>query len=287
VLRFPSSDGVHVAAYDLGGDGPPLLLAHATGFHAHVFLPLAAHLRDAFHCFAFDERGHGDTIASDGLDYDWRGFADDAAAVVRGLGLERPFAFGHSAGGAALLLAEAAAPGSFRALYCYEPVVMPVDPPLGPQENSLSEGARRRRDVFASRDDAFANYASKAPFDALSPEALRAYVDYGFADAPEGSVRLRCRPEVEAAIYRMGSAHDAFARFGAIRCPVTVACGERTDAFTPRLVEQQAAALPYGRVEVLPGLGHFGPLQDPAAVAGAVVRAFTHPPSDPPPDPPA
>jgi pimeloyl-ACP methyl ester carboxylesterase len=274
VLRFPSTDGVEVAAYDLGGDGPPLLLAHATGFHAHVFVPLAAQLDQRFHCFAFDERGHGRTSAPDGLDYDWQGFADDVAAVTRGLGLDRPFALGHSAGGAALLLAEAAESGRFRALYLYEPVVMPIDPPLGPRDNPLSDGARRRRSVFASRDQAYANYAAKAPFDALSPEALRAYVDFGFADEPDGTVRLRCRPEVEAAIYRMGSAHNAFARFVDVRCPVTVVCGERTDAFTPPLIEQQAAALPHGRAEILPGLGHFGPLQDPAMVAESLMRAF-------------
>ena len=52
--RFPSTDGVEVAAYDLGGKGPPLLLAHATGFHAHVFVPLAGRLAGRFHCFAFD-----------------------------------------------------------------------------------------------------------------------------------------------------------------------------------------------------------------------------------------
>jgi pimeloyl-ACP methyl ester carboxylesterase len=274
VLRFPSSDGVEVAAYDLGGNGPPLLLAHATGFHAHVFLPLTARLGERFRCFAFDERGHGETSVPDALDYDWHGFADDAAAVTRGLGLERPFGFGHSAGGAALLLAEAAVPGTFRALYCYEAVVMPVDPPLGPRENSLSEGARRRRAVFATRDEAYANYASKAPFNALAPDALRAYVDYGFADEPDGTVRLRCPPDVEAAIYRMGSGHDAFGRFADIHCPVTMACGARTDAFTPPLVEQQAAALRRGRVDVLPDLGHFGPLEGPAAVAQAIVRAF-------------
>ena len=272
--RFPSTDGVAVAAYDLGGDGPPLLLAHATGFHAHVFVPLAEHLAGRFHCYAFDERGHGETSAPDGLDYDWHGFADDALAAARGLELDRPFALGHSAGGAALLLAEAADPGRFRALYCYEAVVMPVDPPLGRRENPLSEGARRRRAVFASRDEAYANYAAKPPFAALAPEALRAYVDFGFADEPDGTVRLRCDPEVEAEIYSMGSAHDAFSRMAEVRCPVAVVCGERTDAFTPSLIEQQADALPHGRTEVLPGLGHFGPLEDPGAVAESVLRAF-------------
>jgi pimeloyl-ACP methyl ester carboxylesterase len=280
VLRFPSTDGVEVAAYDLaeevgGSDGPPLLLAHATGFHAHVFLPMAARLVDRFHCYAFDERGHGETSVPDDLTYDWRGFADDALAVARGFALDRPYGFGHSAGGAALLMAEAAEPGRFRALYCYEPVVMPAEAPMGPMDNPLSEGARRRREVFTSRDDAYDNYAGKRPFNALAPEALRAYVDFGFADQAGGSVTLRCRPEVESQVYRMGSAHDAFARFPDVRCPVTVACGEHTDAFTPALIELQAAALPRGRHEVLPGLGHFGPLEDPAAVAASVVCSFS------------
>ena len=280
MYRFPSTDGVEVAAYDLadevgGGDGPPLLLAHATGFHGHVFLPLATRLIDRYHCYAFDERGHGETSVPDDVTYDWHGFADDALAVAHGFDLDRPFGLGHSAGGAALLMAEAAEPGRFRALYCYEPVVMPVDQPFGPMDNKLSEGARRRRDVFATRDEAYTNYAGKPPFNTLAPDALRAYVDFGFADQSDGTVRLRCRPEVESEVYRMGSAHDAFARFPQVRCGVAVVCGEHTDAFTPPLIERQAAGLPHGHTQVLPGLGHFGPLQDPAAVAESVSATFS------------
>jgi len=273
VQLFPSSDDVRVAAWDLGGSGPPLLLSHATGFHGRVWDPIAARLPD-FHCFTFDSRGHGDTLTPPGLDFDWTGFADDVLAVVEGFALERPFGAGHSAGAAALLMAEADQPATFRALYCYEPVVMPVDPPMGPHDNPLSEGALRRRDVFPSRDDAHANYASKPPFSTLHPDALRAYVDHGLADAPDGGVRLKCRPEDEAQMYRMGSAHPAFSRFAEVRCPVVLACGERTEAFGPALIELQAAALPHARTEVLPGLGHFGPLEDPDLVAEAIRRAF-------------
>ena len=270
---FPSSEGVRVAAADLGGEGPPLLLSHATGFHGDVFRPLAARL-GGFHCYTFDTRGHGDTLTPAGLDFDWTGFAHDVLAVVNGFSLERAFGVGHSAGAAALLMAEADRPGTFRALYCSEPVVMPVPEPLGPQDNPLSEGALRRREVFPSREEAFANYASKLPFSSLHPEALRAYVEHGFTDAPEGGVRLKCRPPDEAQIYRMGSAHPAFSRFSEVHCPVTVACGERTEAFGPELIALQAAALPQARAEVVPGLGHFGPLQDPDAVAASIRRAF-------------
>jgi pimeloyl-ACP methyl ester carboxylesterase len=54
-----SSDGLHVAVHDLGGDGPPLLLSHATGFNGPVFAPLAHALAGRFHCWAMDHRGHG------------------------------------------------------------------------------------------------------------------------------------------------------------------------------------------------------------------------------------
>ena len=63
-LSVPSSDGVTLAVHDLGGDGPPILLAHATGFHGRVWLPVATHLADA-HCWAPDLLGHGDSVVPD------------------------------------------------------------------------------------------------------------------------------------------------------------------------------------------------------------------------------
>ena len=273
---FPSADGFDVAAWDLGGDGPAVLMAHATGFHGQVWRPMAAAMPD-FHCYSFDERGHGDSTRPPGHPYDWTGFAEDALATVDGFGLERPFGVGHSAGAAAVLMAEQFRPGTFRALYLWEPVVMPFDVPPGPQDNPLSDGAVRRREVFPSRDAAYENFASKPPFSALDPGALRCYVDHGFADTDDGQVRLKCRPADEAQMYRMGSAHGAFARFGEVRCPVVIACGSETNAFGPQLIELQAERLPHARTEVFGGLGHFGPLEDPPTVAAAVRRAFTEP----------
>src|SRR5215510_2164325 len=100
--RLRSSDGVRVALHDLGGlaSRPPLLLVHGTGFCAQVMARLAVDLSARYHCL--------------GIDYDWRGFADDVLAATEGLA---PLAaVGHSAGGAALLLAEAARPGTFSSL---------------------------------------------------------------------------------------------------------------------------------------------------------------------------
>ena len=147
-MRIPSTDGVELEVHDLGGDGPPLLLAHATGFHGRVWEPLAAHLT-GFHRWSIDMRAHGDSDAPEDRPLEWYGFADDVLSVIDALGLEKPFGVGHSKGAASLLLAEQARPGTFSALYLYEPVVVPEDfvTDRNP-DNPLSNGARRRRDTF-------------------------------------------------------------------------------------------------------------------------------------------
>src|SRR5215208_2473762 len=181
-----STDGVRIPVHDLGGSGPPLLLCHATGFHGLVWGPFAARLAQRFRVWSLDFRGHGDASPPPAGPVDWLGFGDDVLAVVGDLELAHPFGFGHSMGGAALLLAEAARPGTFGALACFEPIVFP--PESRPGSGDLPGGARRRRAVFASKEEAFANFASKPPLSAFVPDALRAYVDHGLADRPQGGV---------------------------------------------------------------------------------------------------
>lgn len=270
-----ASDGVEIVVHDLGGQGERALLAHATGFHGLVWEPLARHLAVSLRCTAFDGRGHGNSGAPPGQDFDWSGFGRDVLAVVGGLNLGRPFGVGHSSGATALLLAEQARPGLFRALYCYEPVMVPVDPPLGRDPESwLAAGARRRREVFASRDEALRSYASKPPLSGLDAAVLSAYVQHGFEDLHDGTVRLKCRREAEALINEMATAHDCFARLDRVRCPVTLAYGSAGDAFNLAHAEAHADALPMATTKVLAGLGHLGPLDDPGLVAVSVLEAF-------------
>jgi pimeloyl-ACP methyl ester carboxylesterase len=248
-------------------------LVHATGLHAHVFLPLMEHLRSAVHCYAFDLPGHGSSETPPDGDFDWRHFADDALAVCECFGIERPFGFGHSCGGAVLLLAEQAHAGSWRQLYTYEPIV-PEPGMFASPGNPMSAAALRRRTDFPSRQAAYDNFASKPPLDVLTPDALWAYVEYGFTDQPDGSVTLACRPESEAQTFATATTHAAWDHLAAVRCPVVVACGEVTDTFGSSHFEAVAGRLRDGRAEVMPGLSHFGPLERPAEVAAAVFRTF-------------
>ncbi|GAC1533308.1 MAG: alpha/beta hydrolase [Acidimicrobiales bacterium] len=271
-----SVDGALIASYDFGGIGHPILFAHATGFHAHVWMPVIERLRDDFHCYSFDERGHGASPTPPNGDFDWHRFGDDARATSAAFGLEEPFVVGHSAGGALLLLAEEDHPRSWSAMWTFEPVIPEVLMPApGHAEgvSPLSAGARKRRSRFDSHDSAYANFASKQPFGHFHPAALECYVRYGFIETADGDVTLACRPEDEAATYDQAFSSRSWDRLGELGLPVHVACGGPGTQIPAHLLRRAVERVPRGSLEVLDGLGHFGPLEDPGRVA-ASIRTF-------------
>ena len=274
--RIPSSDGVTLALHDLGGNGPPVLFCHPTGFLGMIWAPVAAHLAGLAHGWAPDFRGHGDSTSPASMDFAWRGMADDVLAVVDHLGLSDVRAVGHSMGGAALVLSEQRRPGTFSRLYLYEPILFPRAEglPGSGGRNPMAEAARRRRPWFPDRDTAYANFAAKPPLGAFDPESLRAYVDHGFRELRDGeSVELKCAPEVEALVFEQAVAPTAFDRLGDVRTPVTVAAGGDGDG-PAQVAPLVADALANGRLERYPHLSHFGPMEDPAGVAAAIGTAL-------------
>lgn len=268
-----SSDGVDLALHDLGGDGPPLLLCHATGFHGRVWLPIASHLQHR-RCWALDFRGFGDSTPPLDGNFEWHGFGDDVLAVVDHLGLTDVQAVGHSKGGAALLLAEQARPGTFERLFLFEPIVFPPNPEQWtegdqPPPNSLAESARRRRETFPSIEDAIENFASKPPMASLDPDALDAYVRHGFRPTDDGQVTLKADREHEARCYENGGSHRAFAGLATTNAR-TIVIGSGDGAGPAQLAPIIADQLPNGTYRQMADLNHFGPLQAPDVVASAI-----------------
>lgn len=273
--RVRSSGGVTLAVHDLGGQGPPLLLVHPTGFCAGAMAPLARRLADRFHCWAVDLRGHGrSTPPAPGVGWGWDGLADDVAAAAAEVVAQsgpvagKLFGLGHSSGGAALLGAAAGFP-ALGAMWCYEPIVWPEPALAAERAARLAAGARRRRATFPSAADALANFEAKPPFSAFHPECRAAYVDGGFALGSDGSVSLRCDPQWEAAIYEAGVEGDRFAALTGVTVPVAVAFGARTDPIGVDSAAKVAGALPAGELLACTELSHFGPFEAPDAVAAA------------------
>ena len=59
------------------------------------------------------------------------------------------------------------------------------------------QGVLRRQAEFDSAAAAFTRYRAAPAFADWSEASLWAYVRHGFDDAPDGRVRLLCRPEIE------------------------------------------------------------------------------------------
>jgi pimeloyl-ACP methyl ester carboxylesterase len=250
-----------------------VLLCHPTGFLAATWGPVADELGARAHSWAPDFRGHGESSGPVSGDYRWTGMADDVLAVVDELGLTDVRAAGHSMGGAALLMAEQRRPGTFAALWVFEPIVFPPGRErFGP--NPMADIARRRRPRFPDRATAYANFSSKPPLDTLTAAALQAYVDHGLRDTGDGDeVALACTPDVEARVFDGGLRHSTFTALPQVACPVTVAASG--DAVGPaQMAPAVVDALPHGFLERHDTLTHFGPMEDPATIASAIADAL-------------
>jgi pimeloyl-ACP methyl ester carboxylesterase len=84
-MQVPGPDGHSVVLHDFGGEGPPLLFAHATGMHGWTWSIIAQYLADQFHCWALDFRGHGESVEAND-DMHFEGFGRDVLAVVDAIG---------------------------------------------------------------------------------------------------------------------------------------------------------------------------------------------------------
>ena len=281
-VSVSGAGGVELVVHHLGGDGPPVMMVHATGFHGRCWIPLADQLTPYFTVWAIDQRGHGASgKAPDGRYDDWEVYAADLLAAVDALGGDDWRAAGHSLGGGVSLLAEARRPGTFSAISCYEPVVFPRPEVaeseaivLPVRDNPLAMLARKRRPSFPSRQAALENYRSKPPFAAFDPIALESYVEFGFVDEPDGTVTLACRREDEAAVFEGAMTSPTWGVLPEVRPPVAVLAGGDASDPVGVVATEVARRLPRGGLRRFAGLDHFGPMTAPDLVGQVMAVAL-------------
>lgn len=241
-----------------------MVAAHATGFCKELWEPVIRRARRPWRVKAPDLRGHGDSSPPP-LPLDWWDLARDLLAVVDHTAEDRPVGLGHSSGAAALAMAELLRPGTFRALVLVEPIVFPP-PYFRAEENPMSAAALRRRSSFPSPVAAFAAFRERGPFGRWADEALALYVEHGLR--PHGGAwALKCTPEVEAELYRGATAHGAWERLGEVHCPVLLVAGAGSDTYPAPFLDAVGRRFADARVAVVPGAGHFAPMEQPGAVA--------------------
>lgn len=264
VVRLASSDGVEVALHHLGGRGPVVILCHATGFHARIWDPIVESLMADFDCWAIDFRGHGDSTLPPGTPLVWTGMANDLLVAVdhieESTGEAPITAVGHSMGGASIVMAELARPGTFTKAYLFEPILYPAIAENMKKRKNLSAGARRRTETFESLESAESRYAARPPLGNFDPRALHAYVEHGFRATSNG-VMLKCRGETEAAVFE-NSDNRAYDRLHLVHTDILISAGG--EPLGPASIAAQAAhLLANGSVHFDETLNHFGPMEQP------------------------
>jgi pimeloyl-ACP methyl ester carboxylesterase len=264
---------------------PAVLLTHGTGFCGPVWQAVAEALAREFVVYAIDRRGHG--ASSKPADaYHFADFAQDTVRIIDELQLEAAYAIGHSAGATDLLLAAALRPQAFRCIFAMEPTAMDTSAP-GPRAEAHDQRmarAARRRATFESFDAVFEHYRSRPVFRAWQPELLQAYVRHGFESQPDGTVSLRCTPDIELAMlthiasvmngsYTGDSRGNPFETFDRISCPIRIATTEGSQPIFKQMAAAAKQRIAHASAHHFDGVGHNVAQMRPDVVVSAA-RAF-------------
>lgn len=77
----------------------PILFLHGAALNAHTWDVVCLALRQQYHCYAMDQRGHGESAWAEDADYSGEAHRGDIEAFVNQLGLDQFVLVGHSMGG--------------------------------------------------------------------------------------------------------------------------------------------------------------------------------------------
>jgi len=251
---------------------PPLVFAHATGFHGRVFDAIIERF-PAHHVHAIDLRGHG--ASGGGPIDDWRVVATDVAGFLEQAEIRGAVGIGHSMGAHTLLQVAADHPHAFSRLVLFDPVI------LAPEFYAAGEALysadnphpaiRRKRD-FASPEAMMERFRSRDPYCLFDERVFADYCRHGLVPAPSGEgFELACAPETEASVYASSRSNGAILEAAKrVDIPVLVVrakASSLTDFRSSPTWPALAARLPQGTDLYRPDRTHFHPFEDPADAA--------------------
>jgi pimeloyl-ACP methyl ester carboxylesterase len=270
------ANGLQLALFEWTAEpgAPVAFFAHATGFHARVWDEVIERL-PGVHCYSLDMRGHGRSDKP-APPYPWRNFALDVAEVARQIGLNGALAVGHSKGGYAVTLAAAMEPAVFGKLLLIDPVILPRE--RYGHGFGANHFAAKRRNHWASPEEMYERFVSRAPFDRWDPAVLRDYVEFGLLPDAEGEgYVLACPPEIEAATYAAsGTGGEIYEAMESLDIPVRILRArarvesDAMDMSSSPTAPDVAANFSNAEDVFLPQFSHFIPMEDPGFVAAQV-----------------
>ena len=265
VNRWGAGD---MAVLDFGDPKRPvdLIFCHANGFNAATYRSILAPLASSLRILAPDLRGHGATRlpTQTAGRHDWHDHRDDLIALLEAFPGPPLVMAGHSMGGTASLLAAAERPDQVSQLVLFDQVIWAGATALlfrTPLLRGLTEriplvrGARRRRAVFDSREQALQAYRGRGAFKGWPDPVLIDYLSDGLRPEGDGFV-LSCAPDWEASNYT-AQGHDPWRALRTYRQPIRILKAE-VDSISR--IPENPRGLPHVTVETVAGGGHLFPM---------------------------
>ena len=137
-MPFAPVNGQNIYYEDTGGRGPVLVFSHGLLMDRSMFDPQIEALQGQFRCISWDERGHGQTADPDHCaPFSYYDSADDLAALLKFLGVEKAVLVGMSQGGYLSLRCALIHPEVVGALVLIDTQAMMEDPELLPHHEAL------------------------------------------------------------------------------------------------------------------------------------------------------
>lgn len=260
---------------DYGGNGPPVVLLHATGFNPWLWHPIASAL--ALDCRvivpSFCDHRESDPD-SGGLG--WTVLGDDLAAFCKQSKLPPPLLVGHSMGGAIAALAQGRSYLNARGIILIEPIFLPQEiyaRNVTLQDHPLARRALKRRNHWKSRNEAREYFIERKLFRLWDSEVLDLYLTRGMKESADGTLSLACSPRQEASLFMGGCLYNPWPLLSTIRCPILLVEGEHSEYRKLIDFDRISSLLSNSKRTVIAGAGHLIPMEQPATVT-TLIRSF-------------
>ncbi len=240
------------------GSGIPILLLHAFPLSGAMWQPQRAALHDQFRMIVPDLRGFGATQVTFGP-VTMEQHADDMAALLDHLGLDRVAVCGLSMGGYIAMAMLRRHPSRISALVL-----------ANTRANADSPEAQAQRELNATIAEA---KGAAAIADMMIPALVAPHAHPHVHETLRTIIEANAPAGIAAALRGMALRPDSFSTLQALRVPTLVIAGA-DDTLTPldaaRVMHEAA---PASRLVIIPGAGHMSNLEQPDAFSAAL-RSF-------------
>ncbi|MXR39829.1 alpha/beta fold hydrolase [Halobaculum sp. WSA2] len=256
--------------YERRGDGPPVVFVHGAIVDHTQWAPQLDALADEYTVVAYDVRGHGRTGGSDREAYSIGLFAEDLAALIDALDLDRPVVCGLSMGGCVAMTYAARYPDGLSALVLADT--------FGPVPLTLGERLQRASLRLTIPPARVVGYERVERAMVWLRERAEAGIggDYDRIEAIRETGPAMSTAEFAKVIRALASFDRTRVDLSSIEAPTLVLYGEHDAGFVRRQSAALGALIRDATVLEVPDVGHASTLDQPAFVTAEIRRLLEH-----------